>query len=155
MIQHKKIPGILLSYFTKQEDAGKALKKLKKKGFHNIALLPKTTGGDISSPNHLAQRRWANRKGVSKVLDKYAQALVSNETVLVIRAPMDAFHTAITVLREGDDIPPAVFILHAKAAKAPEEARNHGVPLSPEQICERAKHLANEHGIDPKPKRNA
>jgi cyclic beta-1,2-glucan synthetase len=96
------------------------------------------------------------RYGIEKkVLKDYSRWLVSDETVLVIRAPMDTLHDAITVLREGGDIPPAVFILHANAAIAFREMRNSGVPLSPVQIREHAERLAAEHHIAPKPQKSS
>ncbi len=97
-----------------------------------------------------------SRYGVeSKVLKDYARTLVSDETVLVIRAPMDTLHDAVSVLQESGDIPPTVFILRENVAKDPADLRMSGVPLSPVQIREHAERLAVEHRIDPKPRQRA
>ena len=92
--------------------------------------------------------RRRSRHGVEKkVLQESARWLVSDETALVIQAKVDSLQLAVSVLREGGDIPPAVFILQTRVEAAPADARKSGVPLSPVQIREHAERLAIEHRI--------
>jgi cyclic beta-1,2-glucan synthetase len=133
--------GVLLGYFEKPEDADEALRKLRRRGFFRSASLSK------------ASRR-RSRHGVEpKILKDYRRSLLSGETALVIQAPLDSLGAAVDALREGGDIPPAVFILHEEAPAAPGAPRDLGVPLSPLQVREQAERLAALHRIDRKPRK--
>ena len=60
---------------------------------------------------------WNRRssQGIEKsLLRDHAQWLVSDETVLILQAPLPALHAALALVREGGDIPPAVSVLHPK-----------------------------------------
>jgi cyclic beta-1,2-glucan synthetase len=80
-----------------------ALRKLKRRGFQRFAVLYKGPGGDVRARKH----------GIAaKLLKEQGRWLMSDETVLVLQAPVQTLHVAVSVLRESGDIPPAVFILH-------------------------------------------
>ena len=96
--------AILTAYFVKQEEAADTLRKLRRRGFRRAALMHKAANGDVHS-THGIQRR---------LLREHARWLVSDETVLILQAPLQTLHAAVLLVREGGDIPPAVFILHPR-----------------------------------------
>ena len=101
---------------------------------------------------------WIRRSkyGVERrLLEDHARWLVSEETVLILQAPIETLRFPVAVLRESGDIPPAVFVLHPKRENPIGDVRSPGVPLSPAQIQEHAQRLAMDHEVDPNPQRNA
>ncbi|MGD0918537.1 MAG: glycosyl transferase, partial [Thermodesulfobacteriota bacterium] len=84
----------------------------------------------------------------------HARWLVSEETVLILQAPIETLRSPVAILRESGDIPPAVFVLHPKRENPIGDVRSPGVPLSPTQIQEHAQRLAMDHEVDPRPRRN-
>jgi cyclic beta-1,2-glucan synthetase len=84
-----------------------------------------------------------------RLLKDHARWLVSDETVLVLQAPVHTMHAAVSLLREGGDIPPAVFILHPKRATPANDAQSPRAPFLPAQLRERAARLALDHLLDP------
>src|SRR4030043_1242416 len=90
-----------------------------------------------------------------KLLEDHARWLVSEETVLILQAPIETLRGPVAVLRESGDIPPAVFVLHPKRENPIGDVRSPGVPLSPVQIQEHAPPLGMDHEVDPRPRRNA
>ena len=80
----------------------------------------------------------------------------SDETVLVLRAPFGTLHAAIAIVREGADIPPAVFVLHASLDPGARTRPGAAVfLLSPVQIRDHAKRLSVEHHVTSAPRRSA
>ena len=141
--------GTLLGHFAKREEANKARRELKKRGFRRVVLLSKSAGGG-QRPRRLA------RRGVErKALKDFGRRLVSDETVLVLRAPVETLPAAVAIVREGADIPPAVFVLHASVPHGSEEKRGSGIPLSPVQIRDHAQRLSVEHVVTTAPRRSA
>ncbi|MGQ9648003.1 MAG: hypothetical protein ACUVWO_15870, partial [Thermodesulfobacteriota bacterium] len=95
---------------------------------------------------------WIRRSkyGVERrLLDDHARWLVSEETVLIIQAPIETLRGPVAILRESGDIPPAVFVLHPKCENPIGDVRSPGAPLAPTQIQEHAKRLATDHEVDP------
>lgn len=112
------------------------------------------TGGLIGA---LIAFFWIRRSkfGVErKLLKDHARWLVSGETVLILRSPMDTLRFSVAVLQESDEIPPAIFILHPKRESPIVEWQSPSVTLSSEQIREQAQRLAMDHQVDPRPRRN-
>jgi cyclic beta-1,2-glucan synthetase len=87
-------------------------------------------------------------------LEAQLRWLVSEETVLILQAPIETLHYAVAVLRESGEATPAVFVLHPKRETLADEVRRAGTLLSPTQVQEYARRLAADHQIDPKPRRN-
>ena len=76
-------------------------------------LLPLGLAGGFAGilAGWMANRR--SKHGIQRrLLKDHARWLVSDETVLVVQAPVHALHAAVSQLRERGDIPPAVFTLH-------------------------------------------
>lgn len=111
------------------------------------------TGGLVGS---LVAMVWIRRSkhGVDHILLRdHTRWLVSEETVLVLQAPLENLRLAVAVLRENSDIPPTVFVLHPKRERR-REMRSPGVFLSPTQIKEHAWRLAKGHHVEQKPQGN-
>jgi cyclic beta-1,2-glucan synthetase len=118
------------------------------------ALLPGLAGGIAGILLSLAWIR-RSRFGIERTLLKeHARWLVSEETVLILRAPIKKLTSPMAVLRESDEIPPAIFFLHPKRKKLVREAESRETPLSGEPIQEFAERLAKDHQVGPNPRRN-
>jgi cyclic beta-1,2-glucan synthetase len=118
------------------------------------ALISTLVGGFIGT---LFAGVWIRRSkyGVERgLLEDHARWLVSEETVLILQAPIETLRFPVAVLRESGDIPPAVFVLHPKRENPIGDVRSRGVPLSAAQIQEHAQRLAVDHEMDPNPQRN-
>jgi cyclic beta-1,2-glucan synthetase len=117
-------------------------------------LIPVLAGGFIGI---LFSGVWIRRSrfGVNRaLLEDHARWLVSDETALILQTPVDTMRFPVAVLRGSGEIPPAVFVLHPKREKLFEDVRSLGVPLSPAQIQEHAKRIAEDHPVDQSPERN-
>ncbi|MEK6756938.1 MAG: glycosyl transferase, partial [Bacteroidota bacterium] len=100
---------------------------------------------------------WIRRSkhGVERrLLEDHARWLVSEETVLILQAPIETLRLPVAVLRQSCEIPPAVFVLHPKRESLVGDVRSAGVPLSLTQTREHAQRLAKDHQVDPKPEQN-
>src|SRR3972149_9374316 len=118
-------------------------------------LVPIFAGGLIGT---LFGGVWIRRSkyGVERrLLEDHARWLVSEETVLILQAPIETLRFQAAVLRESGDIPPAVFVLHPERENPIGDVRSPGVPLSPTQIQEHAQRLAMDHEVDARSHRNA
>ena len=118
------------------------------------ALIPILVGGFIGT---LFSGVWIRRSrfGVERrLLEDHARRLVSEETVLILQAPIKTLRFPVAVLRETGEIPPPVFVLHPKRESLIGDVRSPGPPLSPAQIQEHAQRLAMDHQVDPNPQRN-
>ncbi|HUI71153.1 MAG TPA: glycosyl transferase, partial [Spirochaetia bacterium] len=97
---------------------------------------------------------WAStrrsRHGIARrLLKDHARWLVSDETVLILQAPVRTLHAATSLLRERGDIPPAVFILHPKRETPAPDPLAVRAPFRSDQLRERAERLAIDHPVDP------
>ncbi|MGB6033707.1 MAG: glucoamylase family protein, partial [Bacteroidota bacterium] len=98
---------------------------------------------------------WIRRSkyGVDRrLLEDHARWLVSEESVLILQAPMEGLRLPVAVLRGSSEVPPAIFVLHPKRETLIGDMRTAGVSLSLTQIREHAERLAKDHEIDPEPR---
>jgi cyclic beta-1,2-glucan synthetase len=119
------------------------------------ALVPILGGGLAGS---LLAWGWIRRSryGVERrLLKEHAHWLVSEETVLILQAPLETLRFAVAVLQESGEIPPAIFSLPPRHEGLSGEVRSPGVPLSLAQMQEHAQRLATSHQVSSKPRRNA
>jgi len=119
------------------------------------ALIPMVAGGFIGI---LFSGMWVRRSrfGVDRsLLEDHARWLVADETALILQTPVKTLRVPMAVLRGSGEIVPTVFVLHPKREKLIEDVGSPGVPLSPEQIQEHAKRLAEDHPGDPNMERNS
>ncbi|HTP26012.1 MAG TPA: hypothetical protein VMK12_10180, partial [Anaeromyxobacteraceae bacterium] len=76
-----------------------------------------------------------------RLLNDHGRWLGSDETVLVLQAQLSTLHVAVSLLRGGGDIPPAISILHPRlpvpAARTQRDilSRLHGARLQIHQVC--------------------
>ena len=201
--------GVLLGYFARQDEARRALRLLKKRGFQRAALVHKSANGDVHTRDPFLWRRalgvilatllfggfagvaslifnwlewilsgtlstltsilaggfvgavfgvvWIRRSkhGVEQgLLEDHARWLVSEETVLILQAPIETLRFPLAVLRQSFEVPPPIFVLHPDREGMVGDSRSVGVPLSLSLVRERAQRLAKEHQVDPKPVKN-
>ncbi len=140
--------GILVCYFSEQDDARKAQRELAQHGFRRSALLQRGTEGDAQ----ISSRLW--RKyigGVNQaVLQRHARCLMPGESALVIQGSMEALLIPVNLLRERTALPPQLFILHPRRERRG-EARGLAAKLSLGQVLEHARRHAREQQVDLKP----
>src|SRR5512143_573765 len=202
--------GTLIVYFAGRDEARRALRELRRRGFPRAAWVHKTADGEVRIKDPFLWRRalgvtltaivfgglagvtslvlhgpvpilsgslsalvpifsggligtllggvWIRRSkhGVERrLLEDHGRWLVSEETALILQAPIETLRFPAAVLRESGDIPPAVFILHPERENPMGDVRGPGTPLSPAQIQEHARRLAMDHEVDPKMRRKA
>ena len=202
--------GILIGYFTKKDDARKALRELSRQDFRRTALIHKDKGGDVHIEVPLLCRRafwitlacslfgaiavmvaqllhWPKLIPVGNIsifpililtcaiigllaalqwlrhvryrvdqgiIHDQARWLLPGESVLILQAPVESLQRPVILLREGKDIPPALFVMYPKRERLAEE-RSFEVKLSPTQILEHAQRHAKEQQVDLHPERTA
>jgi cyclic beta-1,2-glucan synthetase len=96
-----------------------------------------------------------SRHGVERRLMRdHSRWLATEETVIILQAPIDLMRFPVAVLRESGEIPPVVSFLNPKRESLIEDMGSLGVPLSPAQMQEHAVRLAAESTIDPDPRRD-
>jgi cyclic beta-1,2-glucan synthetase len=118
------------------------------------ALLPGLAGGFTGILFSLALVR-RSRFGVERrLLEDHARWLMSEETVLILRARIKTLRPPVAILRESDEIPPAIFFLHPKRRHLIREAESRESPLSGPQIQAYAERLAKDHQVGLNPRRN-
>ena len=113
------------------------------------ALIPSLTGGFLGI---IISAAWVRRSrfGLERgLLEDHARWLVSGETVLILRTPIETLRSPVVMLRESGEIPPAIFVLHPKRESLDGEVENLGNPLSAAQIPEYTERLAGCHRVDP------
>ncbi len=202
--------GLLLGYFAERQEARRAIRKLRSKGFRRAALVHKTPAGEIITQDPFRWRRfygtiltailfggfsgglflfldwaglvlsrslslpisiliggligtlsgglWLRRSkfGVDrKLLDNQRRWLMSGETVLILQSTLETMQFPVAVLREGGEIPPAVFVLHPRRENPISEVRSSVVTLSPAQIREQGQHLARDQYVGTRSRRKA
>ena len=156
--------GILVSYFTRQDDARKALHELAKQGFNRTVLIQKSAAGTIRITDSSLWRRalrgllavvpWqqCSRFGVHpEVVRSHMRWIVSGESVLILQAPVGTLQRPVALLREGSEIPPALFVIHPRCERRA-DTRRAAVKLAPVQILEHAQRHAREQQIELLPK---
>ena len=95
------------------------------------------------------------RYGVDqKIIHDQARWLLPGEYVLILQAPVESLQRPVAMLREGEDVPPVLFVMHLKRERRAAE-RSLEVKLSPAQILEHAQRHAKEQQVDLHPKRTA
>jgi len=202
--------GILLSYFTRQDEARRALRQLEKRGFRRAALVYKSADGDVHTRDPFLWRRalgvilttllcggfagvaslvlnwqewilrgtlstltsmlaggfagavfgavWIRRskQGVErKLIEDHTRWLVSEETVLILQAPIETLRVLVSLLRQSFEVPVPIFVLHPDRESLVGDTRSAGVPLSLSLVREHAQRLAKEHQVDPKQVKDA
>ena len=96
-----------------------------------------------------------SRFGIERhLLVDHARWLVAGETVLILQAALGGLRVPMTVLLEGSEVAPVIFVLHPRRKGPVLEEWNTGVPLTLAQIQEHAERLAAEHQLDIKPLRD-
>ena len=118
------------------------------------ALIPVVVGGLVGALFGAASIQRSKYGVDRKLLEDHARWLVSEETVLILQAPIRTLRVPVALLRESGETPPAVFVLHPERERLVEDVRSPGVPLSPTQLQEHARRLALDHRLDSKPPRN-
>jgi len=89
-----------------------------------------------------------------RLLEDHSRWLASEETVLILQAPIDLMRAPVAVLRQNGEVPPVVFLLNPKRASLIEDVHSLDVPLPSAQIQEHARSLATESQVEPGPQRN-
>jgi cyclic beta-1,2-glucan synthetase len=96
-----------------------------------------------------------SRHGVERrLITDHSRWLVTEETVLILQAPINQVRFPVAVLRKTGEIPPVVSFLNPRRESLLEEAGTLGAPLPPAQMQELAIRLAVEGSIDENPRRN-
>jgi cyclic beta-1,2-glucan glucanotransferase len=96
-----------------------------------------------------------SKQGIErKLIENHARWLVSEETVLVLQAPIETLRAPASLLRQTFEVPPAIFVLHPDRSSFGGDSRGTTVPLSLPLVREHAQRLAREHRADPKPVKN-
>jgi cyclic beta-1,2-glucan synthetase len=88
------------------------------------------------------------------IMHDQARWLLPGESVLILEAPVESLQRPMAMLREGEDVPPALFVMHPKRERRAEE-RSLEVKLSPTQVLEHAQRHAKEQQVDLHPPRTA
>jgi cyclic beta-1,2-glucan synthetase len=196
----------LIGYFSSQQDAQQALRKLAAQGYRRTALVHKGLNGAAHSDDPFLWRRaltmalaaclcgaglaaalrlrhwphsltaldlaaslalaaigaltaqWLLRRtgygNEPSILRDYARTLLGGETVLILQAPVGELPLPMSLLREGSDTPPALFVMHPRSERRA-EMRVPAVKLSPAQIQEHAERHAREQQVDLIPRRSS
>ncbi len=118
------------------------------------ALIPSLAGGFAGI---LLSAAWIRRSRFGlerRLLEDHTRWLVSEETVLILRTPIETLQTPVAVLRESGEISPAIFVLHPRREGLIGEAEKLGSPLPEVQIPEYAERLAGDQRVDPDARRD-
>ncbi len=86
------------------------------------------------------------------VVRDHTRLLMPGESVLILQASVELLHHSMALLREGGDVPPALFVMHPKGERRA-EVRSLEIKLSPAQILEHAQRHAGEQQVDREPHR--
>ncbi len=116
-------------------------------------LVPILLGGLIGAVVAAVWVRRSSHGLARSLLEDHARWLVSKEIALVLEVPVEALRLPVEVLREGGEIPPAVFVLHPKFDGPAGDASVPMAPLSTGQIQEYMPRLAGKHRVDRNPQR--
>ena len=89
-----------------------------------------------------------------RLLADHSRWLATEETVLILQAPITLMRSPVAVLLETGEIPPVVSFLNPKRVSPIDDMGTLGVPLSPAQLLDNATRLAVDDRIDPSPHRD-
>ena len=129
--------GILVGYFGTQDEARKACRQLREKGYRRVAWAGKSADGEVRLRDPFRRHR--------QLLEDHARLLVAGESVLLLQAPIETLRGALAVLQEGGEIQPAVFILYPERESPTGEDWSLGKPATPAQLQELAQRLSKSH----------
>jgi cyclic beta-1,2-glucan synthetase len=122
--------------------------------FYSI-LIPTVAGAIIGALLGMVwiQRAWF---GVERrLIEDHRRRLVSEETVLILQAPIKRLRTALALLRQSNDTVPVIFVLHPGRENPVKEVWLSGTtPLTLAQMGDHARRMAVEHRLYPKPLRD-
>lgn len=146
--------GILVAYFTKQDDCREAFGTLRRMGYHRAAWLSKSATGEVQTWDPFHWRRMLGVTVDRNLLEDHARWLVPGESVLILQGPIESLQGPKSVLLESGEVPPAVFVLHPRRESPAHEGWSPEAPLNPAQLQEHARRLATQHQVDPEPLHN-
>ncbi|MEX2442582.1 MAG: glucoamylase family protein, partial [Alkalispirochaeta sp.] len=135
--RQKRAPAILTAFFVRRDEASRAYRELKRKGFRRTALMHKNTKGRVTTRAPLF--RFVFRR---RVITEHSRRLGTGESVLIIHAPIALLRRPVKLLRAYGETPPVVFVLNRKRAHLMRERGFLDSPLAVAQIHDRARHLA-------------
>ncbi|TVQ24488.1 MAG: glycosyl transferase [Spirochaetaceae bacterium] len=134
-------PAILTAFYVRHEDALSALKALKGRGYRRVAVIHKDSDGRV------AIRRSFLRHGLRRGLRaEYSRRLVTDESALILEAPIAQLRHPADLLRESSENP-LIFVRNPKRAGVVDDLGIMVSPPSPMQIQERAVHLATTNRV--------
>ncbi|TVQ18885.1 MAG: glycosyl transferase, partial [Spirochaetaceae bacterium] len=136
-------PAILAAYFARRDDARRALKLLRRKRVRCAAAVHKSDTGRIESHGPAF-----GGIGLRRLIASHSRWLATDESVVLLEAPIAALRRPGTLLREFGEIPPAIFVLNPKRAGPIEGSEHPAIPLPLAEIVQRAATLASTHEID-------
>ena len=112
-----------------------------------ILLIAGAITGSIASLLWLRRSRFGVDQGVMR---DHARWLVSGESVLILQSPVESLMQPVAMLRENNDNPPALFVMHPRWERR-SEMRGPDGKLTPAQIQEHARRHAGEQLVDSDP----
>jgi cyclic beta-1,2-glucan synthetase len=89
-----------------------------------------------------------------RVLIEHAQWLLTEESVLILQAPLRSFQNPQTIIRESSGTEPAMFLLYPRSSEKLVEEPGSGALLPQAQLQQHARRLAQDHRLLAKPVRN-
>ena len=93
--------------------------------------------------------------GVDKrLISDHSRWLATDETVLILQAPIDRMQVPVGILRLSAEIPPVISVLNPTRPNPFDDEPALGSPLSPAQMIEYARRLAVEHTVGVSPQRS-
>ena len=94
-------------------------------------------------------------QGVDKtLLAEHSRWLATDETVLILQAPIDRMQVPVVILRQSAEIPPVISVLNPKRPNPFDDEPGLGTPFSPAQMQDHARRLAGEHILGRSPGRS-
>ncbi|TVQ35803.1 MAG: hypothetical protein EA384_15620, partial [Spirochaetaceae bacterium] len=130
-------PAILTAFFVRREEAQAAFRKLKREGHHRAAVVHKDADGRVEIHSPLLQ--FGFKRGLVKDL---LRRLATEESALVLQAPIASLRQPVALLRESGEHPPLIFVLNPKRTSITDDLGTVATPIPPSQMQERAAHLA-------------
>jgi cyclic beta-1,2-glucan synthetase len=100
---------------------------------------------------------WTRRSrfGVEKkLMSDHARWLATDETVLILQAPISVMRIPVSLLRTIGEIAPVVSVLNPRRTDRIDELDTFEAPLSTAEMKESARRSAAENQINPEPQRN-
>jgi len=91
--------GLLIGYFLARQEAVKASRKLRKKGFRRVAWISKSVDGAIQIGSPLLRRWFFGVK--RKLIENHGRWLVAGDTALILMAPIEKLKTPARILLES------------------------------------------------------